>query len=448
MIRPPYFAAVSLGPAPNMLLMLGLAFGLAGASRADVFHLKSGGEVEGKLVSETGEAYTVLSVVGEFTLPKSMIQDIEKAPSAVELYEPRRAATPQTAPGQYALACWCAEHGMRCASEAHLRQAIAIHPDYAPARRALGYVRVGSLWVDGRRVIERRDPAMLPRAEARETERLTRAIQGRWRLQIRAHRTNLMSGDPGKADRARAHLAAITDPLAIEPLLDELGRGDVPCREFLVDHLQTIPGERAVTGLALIALLDPAQPVYERAMEFLKERDDPNIASQFHLELRSPDDVIISRAAWAVGELGYRPAVPDLIPLLTVVREKWVEVVVKDFLGFQSPSGDLAPAGCYGLGGAPVSIAWNGQAGSSPIAVPWTGIYSPWFVHNEWRRRTVTQKRTEVLEALRKLTGENLGFDTDEWMAWYEQQFPLARQSTARHRSLHAAPTPRGRTGD
>jgi hypothetical protein len=408
---------------PNALLLAVAGLVLAYPSRADIFHLNTGGEVEGKLISETDDAYIVLSVVGEFPLPKALVKEIEKKTSVVEIYEQRRDATPETAKGQYALARWCREEGMRRQWETHLHQAITLDPEYTPARRALGYVRVGRLWVDGRTIIERRDPEAVQRANEREAERLTRAIQGRWRRQIRAHRTNLMSGDPGKADRARAHLAAITDPLAIEPLLEVLSEGDQASRELLVDLLKVMAHEDAKMGLALIALLDPLQPVRERAMDVLKQRNDARLAGQFHLALRSPNDIIIERAAWAVGELGYKPAVPDLIPLLTAVRDKWVEVPVKDFLWYLSPYGDLAPAGNYGFTGAPINL-WESYMGFAPTVIPWAGVYTPMSIHNEWRRRRIEVKRTQVLEALRKLTGQNLGFDADEWMRWYEQKVP------------------------
>jgi len=54
---------------------------------------------------------------------------------------------------------------------------------------------------------------------------------------------------------------------------------------------------------------------------------------------------------------------------------------------------------------------------------PECGIYMPAsFVHNEWQYRRVTVYRTEVLEALRRITGRDFGFDREDWQKWYEKQ--------------------------
>jgi len=45
-------------------------------------------------------------------------------------------------------------------------------------------------------------------------------------------------------------------------------------------------------------------------------------------------------------------------------------------------------------------------------------------IENKWERRDVVVYRTEVLEALRQITGQQYGFDAAEWLRWYEEQKP------------------------
>jgi hypothetical protein len=43
-------------------------------------------------------------------------------------------------------------------------------------------------------------------------------------------------------------------------------------------------------------------------------------------------------------------------------------------------------------------------------------------VGNDWQYQRVTVYRTELLEALRRITGQDFGFDRDDWLRWYEQR--------------------------
>jgi hypothetical protein len=46
------------------------------------------------------------------------------------------------------------------------------------------------------------------------------------------------------------------------------------------------------------------------------------------------------------------------------------------------------------------------------------------FVNREYQLRSVTVFRTEVMEALKRITGQNFGFDAVAWRRWYEEQLP------------------------
>ena len=116
---------------------------------ADVFHLRNGGTVEGQLVATEGDVYRVRTAAGLIGLPVSAVERTEAGSTALDEYDRRVRETPDTPADQTTLGLWCAEHGLRTESKRHLQRAVALDPDYEAAQRALGFVRVGTLWVIG-----------------------------------------------------------------------------------------------------------------------------------------------------------------------------------------------------------------------------------------------------------------------------------------------------------
>ncbi len=383
---------------------------------ADVFHLTTGGTVEGKLLS-TGEdgTYEIRTVAGIVHVPGDAVQRIEESETPFDEYERRRQQAADTPADQVALAAWCDEQDLRAERRRHLRRAVELDPDHVPARRALGYVRIGELWVDGRRVIERKDRAAATQeAEAAEKERLPRAIQGQWRRRIGAIKRSLLDSAVERlVDDGRKHILEIRDPLAILPLAEVLGGGRRHCRLLLVEALSAFPEDEATMNLALLALVDGDRQVRRRALREVAKRQDPRVSAQYREALYSDSDVILRRAAEGLGTLQAGEAVPDLIAVLTAEQHKWVEVPVRRY--FRGWPGVFNRTTVVGIGG-------GSQVSHQPrLGVPQSAWDFGGGVKNEWRYRWVTVYRTEVLEALKQITGQNFGFEVHAWWEWHEE---------------------------
>lgn len=437
----PHHRAKPLKPcAGSALLLAGLLVATAmpaPTGRADIFHLMGGQTLEGELIDDSDGQYRIRTVDRIVSLPADAVLKIEKAPAPRLEYARRVEQTPDRAGPQAELAAWCLEHGLEAEAKRHYQRVIELDPDHVAARKALGYVRVGRYWVDGQdpdaggdaRATTQPAPATQAtrpastggresaRTEAvgQDTEELVAAIQGQWMRRIRAIRANrLDSGVDRLVESGREKVLEIHDPLAVLPMVRCLSEGSHAAREVLVQALARFPEDEATMNLAVIALADPAHDIRQAAMTDLKRRNDPRVSAQFREALLSGNDVLIRRAATALGAFGDPAAVPDLIRVLTAERRKAVEVPVRTYFGAYPQVFSGATSVSFGT---QVSVKYLPQIGYGAAG---GAVFGP----TEWQVRDVTMYRTEVLEALRSITGQEFGFDEEAWSRWYEEQTP------------------------
>lgn len=398
---------------PGVLALLLLA---APPVQGDIFHLRGGGTVNGQLLETRDGHYHIRSVVGIVRLPVEEVEQIEPAETPFAEYEQRLAAAPDTPAGQFELATWCEEQGLRAERRKHLERVLTLDPDHAAARQALGYVRVGDLWVDGRRILERKPRVPDESDQERDPERLARAIQVQWYRHIRAVRDNLLnSSRSSRVEEGRSRIRKINDPLAILPLVEILSTGGPDQRALLVEMLGAFTEDEATMNLALLALIDREASIRRAALSQLKRRGDPRVVAQYREALKTGNAPIIARAAQGLGELGALEAVPDLVEQLTERTNKWIEVPVRRYIRVWQDR----------FTGATIVHS----SGPTPMAIhnPSIGLWQLLNVaETEWWYQPVTVYRTEVLEALRKITGQDFGFEQDQWRHWYEEQRHVA----------------------
>lgn len=408
---------------PVLYLAL-LVGGAAQCCRADIFHLRNGGSVEGALSERTEENYLVRTMVGIVTLPVDTVTRVETKPTILEEYEQRRRNLTDTVEEHLALAQWCSDQDYKAGWRTHLREALRLDPNCRTAREALGFVQVGEKWVLKSRLDKGANEQISPEAvtpdEAESIDEknsaLVRAIQSQWYRQIRAIRDQkLDSVNPQRLQDGREKILAIDDPLAIRPLARVLGDGGAPARDVLVEVLARFSQDEATVHLAVLAIVDPEENIRRKALVELKRRNDQRVTLQFRKGLYSQNDELIRRAAIALGVLRDRSAIPDLIELLTAERTKLVEISTRAF--FQNLVYVFAQRTDY--------VTSNSRTvGYFPVVE----INSPGFntviVDRDFQLRQVTVYRTEVLEALRGITGQSFGFDAEDWRRWYQEQKP------------------------
>jgi DNA repair exonuclease SbcCD ATPase subunit len=137
-------------PVAVLIALLGLP------AAADKITLKGGGGYEGRLVRETEKDITLAVLIAgktmEMTIARDLIESYEKAPSAQEEYEAKAARVDRKdAEALMALAGWCRERSLHPQAAKHCLEALAAKPDHPAAIRmiqSMGYIRVGSAWVN------------------------------------------------------------------------------------------------------------------------------------------------------------------------------------------------------------------------------------------------------------------------------------------------------------
>lgn len=394
--------------------LLVLAFFVAIAP-ADVLHLKNGGTVEGQVLGIEQGRYRVRTPIGIVSVASDDVLRREQSETPLSEYDRRLAETPDTAAGWYALAQWCGRHGLARQRRAHLLRVLELNPDHAGARVALGYVRVDGMWVDGRRPTSRPTSAPADDGDAALREAV-RVARGRWSRQILAIRTNMLDTRIDRLVReGRARILAIHDPLAILPMVRILSAGGYNSRQALVDALSGFTEDEATMNLTALALADPDPGIRRQCVVELAKRNDPRVPQRIREALRSDSDVLIRNAAVALGVLKDRGAIPLLIHVLTAQRNKAIEVPVRRYFG-QFPV----------VFGQSTKLTVNGSSyqlspalGVNNVVTAAGYVETPRYV-----KRDVTVYRTDVLEALKAITGQNFGFDALAWRNWYQEDAP------------------------
>lgn len=397
-----------------------LAFSLlAPAVRADTVHLRQGGDVEGQILEQTSENVRVRTLVGVMNVPTDSIDHIDKGATVFDEYDTRRAKAGETAAEQVDLARWCDSKGLKLERRAHYQHAIELDPSCEPARTALGFIKINGLWVDGRAAdksgeAKKTARQAAPKPEpASNDEKLIAAMQSQWLQRIRTWR-DIMNDNAGDktADDARRKILELSEPIAINPLARVLSEGGLASRELLVEALGRFPQDEATLNLSVMALADPSENIRTLALSKLVQRDDPRVVPQFRKALQSDNDELIRRASRALGTLKAKSAIPELIELLTARRVKNVQVSLKPAVYFNQIAQTFDNQYVVHVGNANVIY-------TPAVAVVASGPGSG--LEPQIEQREVVVFRTEVLEALKRITEVNFGFDDAAWRRWYEE---------------------------
>lgn len=163
---------------PIVALPLCAALVLAAApARADEILLKNGRSLQGK-VTEAGDTVTYERAGLRMEIRRDEVKEIKRTPTAEEEYASRKAALESArkewkvvggqevrrqadvdaarAEEHHRLGLWCATKGLKKEAKEQHEAALALAPDHAGARRALGYMEVDGKWVLEEEEMERR----------------------------------------------------------------------------------------------------------------------------------------------------------------------------------------------------------------------------------------------------------------------------------------------------
>ena len=395
----------------------------------DVVLLKNGGQVRGRLQTSADAPVVVIETLlgGTVAIDQSSIENLEQRSLLVERYESRARAVEDTVEARWKLAEWCKMNGLPSQREEQLLLLLDLDPDHEDARRILGHVIHRGKWVTrdewmtdrgyvkhNGKYVTRQERDLLVKSEAE------RAAETAWYPNIRLWFKWATGRNPERASAGLAKLDELDDPDAVPALVNFLGdHRDTQVRLLCVRLLGRLPGPKPVEPLVKKSLRDNEKDVRIAARNAIG-RSQYELALQHYVpELQNESNTVVQRAAVAIRDIGDMTVVPYLIPAL-VTSHRWkVEVPA-------APSVAIGRTldGQFGLGQSSwlppevEGLARTGQLPYGAVVVP-NGL-EPRIT------RTVTikgdVKNSAVLEALKKITGQDFGYNKRAWETWWQTQ--------------------------
>lgn len=362
----------------------------------EVFVLVGGGNISGELLKKDQlprDEYIVRTSEGVvFKLDRSQVADHEYKRSEESEYERIWPSFADTVEAQWEIAEWCRERSLTEQREHHLERIVHLDPDYEPARRALGFTRRNGRWTTRDDQYRRRgyvyhegEWRTPQEIQLMEEDRKKAEANRTWLAQLKTYHDQLVSGDG--AVQARQALLQLDDPAAIGALGQALSDESNPnIRELYLNALGHLGTDQAAMALAAAYTLEPIEDLRYTCLDHLKGK---HIATDYFVSLlHNKKADVVNSAGFALGYLEDPSAIAPLIGAL-VTRHKQL---IKKGSGGQTAAGfDNRGNMSFGAGGSDVIVDVNS--------------------HNR-----------AVLDALTKLTGQNYGFNIDQWKIWHANQ--------------------------
>jgi hypothetical protein len=196
--------------------------------------------------------------------PRGASESKQIVPDLHDEYNTMRAKSPNTADGHWKVGLWCEQKGLKDQAEAEFTIVCQLDPRREAAWKKLGYFRQKGKWTIAAKVA----------AERAEAE-AQRKADAHWRPVIQNWKAGLARKDK-RAESARA-LAAIKDPRAVPSIWKAFATGSTDDQEMAVDILGHIDGERPSRALAGLAILGKTDVIRRAATTTLARRNHMDI---------------------------------------------------------------------------------------------------------------------------------------------------------------------------
>lgn len=413
------------------LMMIAAALCLAASAvQADLIKLKSGGELRGEIPqgsSSDDQTITIETLNGvRVSVAREDIEFVSRRPRLIEVYETRIRDLPDTVDAHMEMAEWCRENLLIERRNDHLERVIQLEPQHDEARRALGHIQKNGVWMsrDEERLamgyVKYRGRYITPQElELIEKTEAELAEEQQWYRKVRLWRGWLTGRNFDRQQQALQELKAISDPNATPALTRNFSDDEnKELRELYVDILAQLPGLKPVKPLVNQSLRDVDHQIRSRALNGISEQQYAAAAEFYAQALRDDLNVVVRRAANALGKVGDERIIGDLIDALVTTHS--YKLRVPDTSGTLS----FGTNGSFGTGATPLppEIELGLRMGQYPNGV---------IIHDPLRNQTQRMKtiniqydhqNAEALASLQKLTGKNFGFDERNWRLWLNAQ--------------------------
>lgn len=365
---------------------------------ADVYLLKGGGKIEGELLNQDEVPRKTYKIqTGEHVEIEIRANQMERhrksERAAVQEYNSFAPFLENTIENHRKTADWCSHNQLPDLSKQHLRQILELDPEDEEARRRLGYVKSedGS-WTTSDEI---RSSRGLIRHEGRWKTQQQIDVEAQMAVQKKKEtqwekRINALCAVLPENGQAKAELLAITDSTAAAALWRRLETERNPdTRILLIRAMSNIGTSPVLHSIARWSLnLKENEEVRLECYEAIKKHPEAiQAVIGFYAAYLNPNSSpeTLNLSARAIGELGGKSAVPQLIDVLVT---SYVE---------QRIVGSGTPTMMQGSGGLGLTSGTRTE------------------------KRLSTSPNRGVLAALNRLTGQNFQFDTDAWKRWLIQ---------------------------
>jgi hypothetical protein len=364
---------------------------------ADEYLLKEGGKISGELLNleeVPRKTYQIRADNGlEIGIASKYIERSAKGERKTILeYNAFAPFEENTIENHLKIADWCSKHQLPELARQHWSRILEQDPEHKSARSVLGYIKSddGS-WRTQRELLSSR--GLIQHNGSWKTQQqidVEKMLEKRkqaeinWEKKINALRTVL----PNNA-KAKSEILAITDPLATTALWNALsGEHNEDTRILLLKALSNIGTSSALHNIARWSMNTHENAEVRRTCfdEIRKHSAAKQALVGFYASfLNSSYDVpTINAAALALGEMGGRSAIPQLIDALITVHTETKTI--------------NAPSPAFGSFGNT------------------SGTQFGWGTTK--RTDVLNSQNQEVLNALIKLTGVNFQYNKNLWRAW------------------------------
>lgn len=362
---------------------------------ADVFLLKDAGKIDGILLNpqETPRKTYRISVLDgmEIDIEPKFVERIRRGGrEALAEYEAFAPLEENTLENHLRIAQWCRDRQLPDLSRRHLLQVLEFDDDHRDARHLLGHIKAedGS-WTTQQEFLGARG---LKKHEGRwKTQQqidVEQILQRRKKAEVVWEKEITYLRNAWRRDeKARSRFLAIDDPEASGALFHALTmEPDEDTRILLVRALSRIGTLAALNEIARWAIRPSEQvgEVRRACFDELRKHPEalPAIIGTYTAYLHPENEFsTINAAAFALGELEARSAIPHLINALVSHRIEKVK----------QKSG---PVGFGNSGGT--GLQWGETVKEVPRTTP----------------------NPRVLDALVRMTGVNFQYNKDAWRAW------------------------------
>ena len=364
-----------------------------------------------------------------------------------------RAKTPNTADGHWKLGVWCEQKGLKELAEVEFTTVCQLDPRREVAWKKLGYFKQNGKWTTAAKVAAER-------AEAQAQ----RKADAHWRPLIQSWKAGLARKE--KRAESEKMLASVTDPRAVPSIWKAFAMGGADDQEMAVDILGHIDGERPSRALAGLAILGKTDVIRRAATETLVRRNHMDVLMSWIGLLHEPIKYEVKQVAGpgmpgtlfvegekfnmrrfymppTVAQIGasHSDLIPDgfLLPLKTDSPPPWppkpgaqqvgivdgVVLFVYDYTmapktpppKYNDPSQEYQTYE-RNLLQAKINAEYKFEEAAKVAGGAQAQLENDVNVI-EATNATIRERNARVAEALRRVSGKDLGEDREAWLKWW-----------------------------